>query len=97
MWHTPHSPLLACACALPSGPVAFCCGDHWTLNVLYALMTPLCLDTCPGQGRVCDGAHVLFVNHGLGILTYLLDLRRESCGVQSLPPFLVLTASQNGG
>ena len=72
-------PLWVCACALPSGPVAFYRGDHWTLNVLYALMMLMFLNSCPIHSRVCDGGRVLFVNHGLGILTCELDLCRESC------------------
>ena len=75
----PHPPLSAFACALPSGPVAFCRDDHWTLNVLYALMMPMYLNTCPGHGRGCDGGCVLFVNRGLGILACLLVLCHESC------------------
>ena len=74
-----HPPLLACACALPSGPVAFYPNDHWTLNVMYALMMLMYLNTCPGHGRVCDGGRVLFVNRVPGILTCLRDLCRESC------------------
>ena len=74
-----HPPLLVCACALPSGPVAFYRHDRWTLNVLYAVMMLMYLNICPGHGPVCNDGRVLFVNRGLGMLTCLLDLCRESC------------------
>ena len=82
LYHTENRllpPLMACPCALPSGPVAFYRDNHWTLNVLYALMMLMYLNTCPSQGRVCDGDRVLFVNCGPSILTCLRDICCESC------------------